>query len=435
MDAFPSCDPNTDQPYFADETLDLDRSEGLQLVCQSPWRRTLANACCKGNLFDQHTETTSTFSGSNTTYSPSYLLQLDHNLSPISSASADTFYFDPSVSNNHPSSDNWHLPAMSNPLDNCDWPYSQQQSTDNVYGFNRGAPSRSQSISTDQSVCLYEAADTAHKKWESSPNRHQLGASDQVSYASILDEPNQMDAAILVGSVASSAIPPDARPYPSHSTKRTRRQSLHNDFSDSTSLSPVMEAILLPSPVPSNDRRLGAPKSVTAKKRPPFKKSLIGVKIPHSAVEKRYRSNLNTKMIELRQCVPVLRMNIDNEDESGSPDPSTGSPKQDRKLPKGAILESAADYIRTLEARASELDTHVEILERRHAVLQRIALGNMKGADLGLMAVDRRNRESPGVSKSSANPKALPSATARASKSLKPVVPTSRTRSLARPGG
>jgi hypothetical protein len=325
------------------------------------------------------------------------------------------------VSNDDPSSDNWHLPAMSNPLDNCDWPYSQQPPTNNLYGFNHGAPYRSQSISADQSVCLYEAADTAYKKWESSPNRRQLDASDQVSSASILDELNQMDAAILINSVASSAIPPDARSYPPHSTKRTRRQSLHNDSYDSTSLSLVMEATLLPSPVSNDDRCLVAPKSTMAKKRPPFKRSPIRVKIPHSAIERRYRSNLNTKMIELQQCVPALRVKISNEDESGSPDPSMGSPKQDRKLPKGFILENATDYIRTLEARTSELDTHVELLERRLAVLQRIALGKLKGADLGLTAADRRNRESPGTSKSSASPKALPSAKARASKSLKAI--------------
>jgi hypothetical protein len=360
----------------------------------TPGRRTFANARCKGNLFD-------------------------HILSPISSALADTFYFDPSVSNNDPSSDNWRLPAMSNPLDHCDWPYSQQPPTNNLYGFNRSAPSRSQSISTDQSIWLYEAADTAYTKWESSPNRHQLDASDQVPYASILDELIQMDAAICINSVASAAIPPNARSYRPHSAKRTRRQSLHNDSYDSTSLSIVMEATLLPSPVSNDDRRLVAPKSTMAKKRPPFKRAPIRTKLPHSTIEKRYRSNLNTKMIELQQCVPALRVKINNEDESGSPDPSTGSPEQDRKLPKGFILENAADYIRTLEARTSGLDTHVELLERKLAVLQRIALGKLKGANSGLTAADRRNRESPGTSKSSANPNALPSAKARASESLK----------------
>jgi hypothetical protein len=34
MDTFLSCDPNTGWPYFADENLEPDRSEGLQLVCQ-----------------------------------------------------------------------------------------------------------------------------------------------------------------------------------------------------------------------------------------------------------------------------------------------------------------------------------------------------------------------------------------------------------------
>jgi hypothetical protein len=33
MDTFLSCDPNTGWPYFADEALDLDGSEGLRLVC------------------------------------------------------------------------------------------------------------------------------------------------------------------------------------------------------------------------------------------------------------------------------------------------------------------------------------------------------------------------------------------------------------------
>jgi hypothetical protein len=44
MDTFLSCDPNTGWPYFADENLEPDRFEGLQLVvCQCSWCRVSTN--------------------------------------------------------------------------------------------------------------------------------------------------------------------------------------------------------------------------------------------------------------------------------------------------------------------------------------------------------------------------------------------------------
>jgi hypothetical protein len=306
---------------------------------------------------------------------------------------------------------------MSSAADNRNWSYAQQSPSSNLYGFNHGATTRDQSFSTDHALSPNESADAAYKNWQSSPHRHVLDAGDEASYASILEELNQMDASMLVDSVVSSTNPPDIHSYPPHSTKRTRPQSLGSDSYTSTTLSPVIEATLLPSPVSNDDTSLIAPKSTTVKKTPPIKKSSIRAKIPHSAVEKRYRSNLNSKMIELQQCVPALHVKTNIEDECGSPDATMGSPKQDGKLPKGLILESAADYIRTLEARTSELDTHVELLERRLAVLQRIALEKSRGADSGLMTADRKDKKSPESRKSPSISNAIASATGRASKS------------------
>jgi hypothetical protein len=179
----------------------------------------------------------------------------------------------------------------------------------------------------------------------------------------------------------------------------------------------VIEATLLPPPVSNDDRSPIAPKSAIVKKALLFKKSSIRVKIPHSAVEKKYRSNLNSKMVELQQCVPALHVKTNIEDESRSLDSTTSSPKRDGKLPKCLILNSAADYIRTLEARTSELDTHVELLERRLVVLQRIALEKTRGADSGFITADRKDKKSPEARKSSSISIAEASATGRARKS------------------
>lgn len=311
----------------------------------------------------------------------------------MSSSSVNSSYFNPNVSAKYPSTATWDQSALYNVADNCDTPYSQQLPTNSLYSVNHGAASRGQSFSAGHALGLDESADAAYKNWQSSSHRHVLDASDQASSASILEELNQMDASMLVDSVVSSANPPDIHTYPPHLTKRTRPQSLGSDSCISTSLSPVIEATLLPSPVSDENRSPIAPKSAILTEKLPFKKSLVRAKIPHSAVEKKYRSNLNSKMMELQHCMPALHVKTNIEDQSRSLGSATGSPKQDGKLPKGLILDSAIDCIRTLEARTSELDTHIELLERRLAVLQGIALGKMRGADSSLMSANRKDKK------------------------------------------
>lgn len=97
------------------------------------------------------------------------------------------------------------------------------------------------------------------------------------------------------------------------------------------------------------------------------------VKSSHNLIEKKYRSNINTKIIELRNCVPSLRILIskshhhhtsavpsqkdeifddDYEGDGFTDDESKlDGLKPARKLNKATILSKAAEYIRHLEAR------------------------------------------------------------------------------------
>lgn len=75
-----------------------------------------------------------------------------------------------------------------------------------------------------------------------------------------------------------------------------------------------------------------APKKRSTGPRPP--------KVSHNVIEKRYRSNLNDKILELRDTIPSLRIEAD----AGN-----------NKHAKGRIISTATEYIRDLEARNLKL--------------------------------------------------------------------------------
>lgn len=114
--------------------------------------------------------------------------------------------------------------------------------------------------------------------------------------------------------------------------------------------------------------------------KPPLTRTISQTRIPHSAVEKKYRSNLNTKLLELRQCLPALKAKPDVKEEYGTSRSIKGRHSKDIKLQKGLILTTAADYIRTLEARNLELEARNERLELRLEAFQGIALNNEEEA-------------------------------------------------------
>ncbi len=72
--------------------------------------------------------------------------------------------------------------------------------------------------------------------------------------------------------------------------------------------------------------------------------------------------------------MPSLKVETEIKQEFGSPDTTRRRNKREVKLQKGLILSSAAEYIRTLQARNSELEARNSFLERRLACLQKVAL-------------------------------------------------------------
>jgi hypothetical protein len=95
-------------------------------------------------------------------------------------------------------------------------------------------------------------------------------------------------------------------------------------------------------------------------------------KAAHNMIEKRYRSNLNDKIIVLRDAVPSLRFTAhrlefcqslneprrDGEEELSGLEPAT-------KLNKATILGKAAEYIALLEKRNTALIEHNEYLKNQ----------------------------------------------------------------------
>jgi Helix-loop-helix DNA-binding domain len=86
-------------------------------------------------------------------------------------------------------------------------------------------------------------------------------------------------------------------------------------------------------------------------------------KAAHRAVERRYRSNLNQKIIKLGQCIPTIRSQAISveENETGEGYPTTSK----AKLQKGHVLSKAVDYIQSLQQHVSELEAEKRQLESR----------------------------------------------------------------------
>ena len=108
-------------------------------------------------------------------------------------------------------------------------------------------------------------------------------------------------------------------------------------------------------------------------------------KAAHRAVERRYRSNLNLKIIKLGQCVPAIRdQAVALEDlENGEDD----RPAPRAKLQKGHVLSKAVDYIQFLQRRVSELEAENKHLEGRFQALHMV---EEEGDEISLGTSDRR---------------------------------------------
>jgi len=86
-------------------------------------------------------------------------------------------------------------------------------------------------------------------------------------------------------------------------------------------------------------------------------------KAAHRAVERRYRSNLNLKIIKLGQCIPAIRSHVVGIDDLEDAEDCPSTPKA--KLQKGHVLSKAVDYIQSLQQLVSELKADKRQLENR----------------------------------------------------------------------
>ncbi|KAK0277007.1 Clr6 histone deacetylase associated PHD protein-2 Cph2 [Friedmanniomyces endolithicus] len=115
---------------------------------------------------------------------------------------------------------------------------------------------------------------------------------------------------------------------------------------------------------------------------PPVKKT------SHNVIEKRYRNNLNDKIVELRNAVPALRA-MGRADNGGDEEDLEGLTPA-HKLNKATVMGKATEYIKHLEKRNKTIADEMEALQARLDAVE-AAIGTS------------RDRQSSGASQKSAS--------------------------------
>lgn len=101
----------------------------------------------------------------------------------------------------------------------------------------------------------------------------------------------------------------------------------------------------------------------------------------HNAIEKRYRTNLNDKIVCLRDAIPSLRRDSassersDDEDSDGD---STAKQAQ-QKYGKADILVRALDYIKHLEMTTGRMGGELDVLNTRIEAFEQLAMNGIIG--------------------------------------------------------
>ncbi|KAK0725787.1 hypothetical protein B0H67DRAFT_140648 [Lasiosphaeris hirsuta] len=165
-------------------------------------------------------------------------------------------------------------------------------------------------------------------------------------------------------SKASSTVPVDvesAKRYPSRNLKRKSSSSASEEEESSPKRSSQ-------SPPPTASRH--SEKEAQAPK-----------KTAHNMIEKRYRTNLNDKIAQLRDAVPALRVVVQRLEHATYDDADDGFMDQDLgvapvpKLNKATVLSKATEYIIQLERRNRSLETENSALRGRMEGLEILLMG------------------------------------------------------------
>ncbi|KAK3290357.1 helix-loop-helix DNA-binding domain-containing protein [Chaetomium fimeti] len=177
--------------------------------------------------------------------------------------------------------------------------------------------------------------------------------------------------------------------YPSRGLKRKSASSP----CDSEEPAPKSAATSPPSPTTSAANRPSAtPTTPTGTPAPK--------KTAHNMIEKRYRTNLNDKITQLRDAVPSLRILAHQRSPTTTTDATaaaaadvdvdeaaTGNGGGGGRLNKATILSKATEYIMQLERRNLGLEAENGALRGRVEGLEMLLMGSVNGGDDGGSAV------------------------------------------------
>ena len=93
---------------------------------------------------------------------------------------------------------------------------------------------------------------------------------------------------------------------------------------------------------------------------------------------------------------------VQNNNKGGKkgPEAATSCLKKATKLQKGETISRAVDCINQLSLHNASLETHIELLERRLTVLQKIALQKRTGMSIAVDTVNIKSHRASAITKS-----------------------------------
>lgn len=174
----------------------------------------------------------------------------------------------------------------------------------------------------------------------------------------------QQDPVLTTNTARNSIASSSAMGLTHHLSPETASRTQSNK---SDSMSPRAEQPITKKPGRKRKSSAGDDKSGTSGSpgdgEPPVKKT------SHNVIEKRYRNNLNDKILELRDSVPSLRAMTKSSEGPDSEDLEGLAPAH--KLNKSTVMAKATEYIRHLEKRNKSISDEMDAMKSRLAQLEK----------------------------------------------------------------